>query len=247
MIQRYGFFAYFSDRPEAGYGFGMYSATHFVVMAAIVAFVWAVCLFYRRLDDTNRLKMVRIVAVVILLLELVQQISYPLFHDGVRVEYLPFHLCGILIFLGIIYAIKPSKSLGEIFYGIGLPGFVAALLFLNWWMYPIVNFYALKSFSTHALQIAFVLMLMTTGQIRPNWRKAWKPMAFIFGIAAPVYVLNLILDTNFLFINAGSPGSPLEAFIEAFGNPLFLVPYGALVVVVISLMYVPWLIIDRRK
>ncbi|MCL2377106.1 MAG: TIGR02206 family membrane protein [Defluviitaleaceae bacterium] len=247
MIQRYGFFAYFSDRPEAELGFGLYSVTHFVVLAIIAVFAWVVCIVYRRMDDINRLKMVRVIAVSVLVLEFAQQISYPIFHDGVRVEYLPFQLCGIMIFLGIVYAIKPNDTLGEIFYGLGLPGYVAALLFPNWDMYPIINFYAIKSFSTHALQIAFVLMLLAAGQIRPKARNAWKPMVFIALLAVPTYIFNIIFGTNFLFINAGSPGSPLEFLVDTFGNPLFLIPYAMLAAAVISLMYVPWFIIERRK
>ncbi|MCL2377104.1 MAG: YwaF family protein [Defluviitaleaceae bacterium] len=247
MIQRYGFFAYFSDRPDAGYGFGMYSVTHFVVLAVIAVIIAAMCIGYKRMDDASRLKMVRIIAYTLVVIEIMQVSSYPIFHDGFRVEYFSLHLCGIMIFVGLAYAIKPSETVGEILYAVGLPGYLAAFAFPNWTMYPLLNFYAIKAFTTHGLQIAFILMLIFAGQVRPSPSRAWKPLVFLVAIAIPIYILNLAIGTNFLYINSGSPGSPLEIFIDTFGSPLFLVPYAGLVVVVIALMYMPWYIIEKKK
>ncbi|MCL2377105.1 MAG: YwaF family protein [Defluviitaleaceae bacterium] len=247
MIQRYGFFAYFSDRPDAGYGFGLYSVAHFVILAAIAAITWAICLAYRRMDDTNRTKMMFTIAIIILVVEVAKVISYPIFHDGFRVEYTSLHLCGIMIFVGLIYAMRPSETLGEILYAVGLPGFIAALVFPNWTMYPLLNFYVFTSFTTHGLQIAFILMLIFAGQVRPSPRRAWKPAVFLVAIAIPIYALNLAIGTNFLYLNYGSPGSPLEILFDTFGSPLFLIPFAMLAAVIIAIMYVPWLIIEKKK
>jgi len=225
----------------------MYSVTHFVVLAIVAAIIWIMCLAYKRLDNTNRTKMIRIIAYTLVVIEIMQVISYPIFHDGFRPEYMSLHLCGIMIFVCFIYAIRPSETLGEIMYAVGLPGYLAAFAFPNWTMYPMFNFYSIKAFTTHGLQIAFILMLIFAGQVRPSPRRAWKSAVFLVAIAIPIYILNLVLGTNFLYINSGSPGSPLEIFIDAFGSPLFLVPYALLVAVVVVIMYIPWIIIEKKE
>jgi len=247
MIQRYGFFAYFSDRPDAGYGFGLYSIAHFVILAAIAAITWALCVAYRRLDGTNRSKLLLTVAIIILVVETLKVISHPIIHGGFRIEYTSLHLCGIMIFIGLAYVIRPNETLGELLYAVGLPGFIAALVFPNWTMYPLLNFYVFTSFTTHGLQIAFVLMLIFTSQVRPSPRRAWKSAVFLVAIAIPIYILNLAIGTNFLYLNSGSPGSPLEILVDTFGSPLFLIPYAMLAAVIIAIMYIPWIIIEKRE
>lgn len=231
-------------------GFTLFGVFHILVLILSAFLIWAICHVYKGLENTKRLKMIRIIAAVIVILELVQQFSFPILHGMVVIEYLPFQLCGLMIFVITIYAINPSRfgeTSGEILYALGLAGFAAALFFPNWTMYPIMNFYNLKSFAIHALQMSFVLMLVITGEIRPSLKKIRRPALFMAIAVPPLYVFNLIAGTNFMFINAGSPGSPLEVLVDVFGNPGFLIPYAGLVLLVLFFMYLPWYLKDRKS
>ena len=241
------FFAYDPAWYGSGGGFGMHSITHLTTIAVILAASVLISLFYRRLDETSRLKMVRIIMVIIVVLEIIQHVSFPVVHGFYVIEYMPFQLCGIMIFVAIFYSIKLNKTAGEILYAPGLAGFVAALFFPNWTEYPFINFYNLKSFTTHGLQIAFVLMLLVAGQVRPTPRSIWKSIAFLGAVGAPLYVLNYILGTNFLFLMYGPEGTPVKIFSDAFGSPLFLLPFAGLVVAVLVIMYLPWYFVEKRR
>ena len=231
-------------------GFTLFGFFHIAVLIISAMLIWGICHVYKGLEGSKRLVMMRLIVATILVLELVQQFSFPILHGMVVIGYLPLQLCGLMIFVITIYAINPGKfgeTTGEILYALGLAGFAAALFFPNWTMYPIMNFYNLKSFLIHALQMAFVLMLVISGEIRPSLKKIKRPVIFMAIVVPPIYVFNLVAGTNFMFVNAGSPGSPLEVLVDVFGNPGFLVPYAGLVVLVLLLMYLPWHIKERKS
>ena len=247
-IIRGGFFGYYGDLDYVG--FTLFGFFHIATLVFSVFLILAVCHIYKGLKSAKRLKMIRVIASIIVIMELVQQFSFPILHGMVVIEYLPFQLCGLMIIVITIYAISPDRfgeTAGEILYALGLAGFAAALIFPNWTMYPIMNFYNLKSFFIHGLQMAFVLMLVVSGEIRPSPKKIKRPVLFLAIVVPPIYIFNLIAGTNFMFVNAGSPGSPLEVLVDTFGNPGFLIPYAGLVVLVLFLMYLPWYLKDRRS
>ncbi|MDR1643213.1 MAG: TIGR02206 family membrane protein [Clostridiales bacterium] len=243
-----GFFAFLENTRAPGSGFKLFGPEHLIFLALIAVGIAVMCICYKRLDSVRRLSMMRITAVTILLMEAVKQVlvifqtmpNYPL---GV----LPFHLCGLSIFVEQIHAIKPNKTTGEILYSLGIPGAVAALLFCNWTMYPIFNFHGLQSFIIHGLHIAFPAMLIYGGDFRPRFSQIWRPALFLLIIVPPIYFLNKAIDTNFFFVNAGSEGSPLEILINLMGNPGFLVGFAGLLLVVWIIIYLPFIIIDSRK
>ena len=58
-------------------------------------------------------------------------------------------------------------------------------------------------------------------------------------VTPPIYLFNLRFGTNYFFLNAGSPGSPLEWLIARMGNPGFLLGYAAIALAVTAGMYLP--------
>jgi uncharacterized membrane protein YwaF len=90
-------------------------------------------------------------------------------------------------------------------------------------------------------------MQLKGGDIRPSLKRIWAPIVFLLVILPPVYWFNTRFDTNFFFINAGSPGSPLEILIELMGDKLFIVGYAGLLAVVWAAMYLPWVFIFRER
>ncbi len=243
-IVREGFFAFLEGAANPGDGFGLFGRQHLAVLAGLALLAALLCFVYIQLTYTERPVMLKALAWFIFGMELFKQATFPFLHGGYLATQLPLHLCGLSIFLQLIYAyyadLAIGKAVGEILYALCLPGAVAALVFANWSMYPIINYYSIHSFLIHTLHVAFTMMLLLSGELRPSARGLWKPAVFLLITVPPVYVLNGRLGTNFFFVNAGSPGSPLDLFINMFGVPWFLLPYAGLVLVLWFLMYLPW-------
>jgi len=242
MPVREGFFAFLEDVAATGDGFALMGGVHITMLGAMAALIAALCVIYKRQDEKGRSAMLKLIILIIFSMEAVKQLTFPLIHKWYWVGQLPLHLCGISIAIELAHAFFPSKATREILYSLCLPGAVAALLFCNWSMFPLWNFYCLQSFFIHALHVSFPLMLLVTGDLRPRAGQLWRVALFLAGVVPLVYLLNLRLSTNFFFVNAGSQGSPLEIFIEWAGNPGFLLPYAGLIAAIWLLMYAPWYI-----
>jgi uncharacterized membrane protein YwaF len=121
-----------------------------------------------------------------------------------------------------------------------------ALLFADWLIYPSLHFQSIHSFVMHGLLLGFVVMLLVSGELKPDPRLL--PMVFmglvIFLI--PIYYLNQKLYTNFFFLAYPSPGSPLVMFEEIAGSPGYIFVTMALLFVVWFMMYLPFLGKRRR-
>lgn len=152
-------------------------------------------------------------------------------------QYLPLHLCGIAIFLEALFAFFPCAFFGELTCVVCLPGAAAALLFPDWARYPTINFMNLHGFILHTILVLFPVLTMLSGKYLPKLRKIYMPLLF-FAAAAPIlYRINVWQNTNFMFLNWPSLGSPFETVYQNYGYGGYLAVFGGTVFVVILIMY----------
>lgn len=221
---------------EDGVGFAHFDLCHILWLAAFVVVTVGMCLLYRKSTPPRRRILRRTVAGLIVADELVK-LTFLLISGLWTKNYLPLHLCTINIFLIVAYVIKPSRMLGNFLYLICIPAALAALLFPTWTELPPANIMHLHSFSVHILLALFPIMLTVGGDIRPRVREVWKCVLLLVGMAVPVYVINRLLDTNYMFLMEAEAGNPLLLFENAFGN--HLIGYPILLAAVILVMYGP--------
>jgi len=101
------------------------------------------------------------------------------------------------------------------------------------------------SFTVHVLLFAYPVVLTAGGDIRPNARELPKCLLFLLALAVPIYGVNLLFGTNFMFLMRADDGNPLQIFETLLGNHLWGFPIiGA---AVLSVMYVPVHLWRRRK
>ncbi len=225
-----------SDTIPDGLGFSHFSAPHLLWLAALVA-ICVVCGFaYRRLDAVGRGRMRKAVALLLVADELFKLIPM-LIMDVFHVKYLPFQLCSINIFLIVWHAWKPGKTVGSFLYTVCIPGAVAAMLFPTWTKLPQWNYMLIHSFLAHILLILYPVMLTAAGEIRPRLREVPKCLALLLGLAGVALVLNLLWDTNFMFLMEADDGNPLVIFERLWGSHLLGFP--VIIAGVIFVMYAP--------
>ena len=233
-----------SDNIPEGVGFQAYGLTHILWLLAGVALWVGACLLYRRFSDSKRKIMLTILGAYIFLQEMVKNlvlVALGEFSWG----YLPFHLCGINILLIAFDVIKQTKVVRSFLYYFAIPGAALALLFPNWTKMPVWNFFHLHSFTIHILLVLYPLLLVTTRQAATDLKSAIRGTLLLVAMAIPVYGLNLLWGTNFMFLMKPDSGNPLELFEKLLGSHLWGFPI--LLPVVIAVMYVPTLIFRKRK
>lgn len=237
--------------PEAflpdGVGFELYGKEHLIWLGVLAVMCAAMVIGYKKMDSSGRLRFARITATGLLALEILRDL-YVIACGGWMWEYLPLHPCSFTMFFMVLWAWKPRWIWGQLMYGYGLVGALAALLFCNWTYQPIWQFQTIYSFLFHGVLVGWILMLLIAGDIRPAGKGYFVSIAFL-AIAAPIAtaVNYLLPGCNFFFTYAGSIGSPLEVLIILFGQPWWLAAYALLALVLVGLEFLPWFLAERRK
>lgn len=223
----------------------LYGRVHLTWLAVILVASLLISLVYRALKPRQRTRFKRGMAIFIVLFELLRQLIY--LQLG-RYEWglLPLHLCGITEVTIFVYAFTNHKIVKESLYALGMVGALMALLFADWLIYPVLHFQSIHSFIAHGALFTFVLMLLVSGELKPNPSQLPAVFMALVVFMVPLYFLNHLLDTNFFFLNYPSPGSPLVLFENWVGNPGYIGLTLVLLLVVWLLMYLPFLRTKRR-
>ncbi len=221
--------------PE-GVGFAHFDGLHLSWLAAFVLFTAAVSILYRRQKSEIRARMRKAMALVIVGDELFKMTMLTI---GGRYlpTYLPLHLCSVNIILIAIHAWKPGETLDNFLYAVGIPGALAALLFPTWVELPLGNFMHIHSFTVHILLAAYPIMVLSGGDLRPDWKQIPRCLALLTILAVVAGFVNDLFDTNFMFLESAGKGNPLYLFKQAFGD--HRVGFAVLIPAVLVVMYGP--------
>lgn len=238
---------YFFDSLEtipAGVGFTMYDACHLSWLAAFVIFTVAACLIYKKSSAQKR-HQIRILFVILLWIDEIIKTLGLMAIDAYLPKYLPFQLCSINIFVITLHALKQNKICGIYLYTVCIPAALCALLFPIWTALPVANYMHLHSFTIHILLAAYPIMLTFAGDIRPETKAIPHCLALLAAIAVPVYGINLLLDTNFMFLMHPDVGNPLSWFETNWGNHRYGFP--VMISGILLVMYLPVYILEKRR
>lgn len=219
-------------------------ARHLVTLALYIGFAALSCKLYKAADEKKRAQLRGLFAVLLLADEAFKQIGLQI-GGNFNWDYLPLHLCSINIFLIALYAWKPSRLLDNFLYFICIPAATAALLFPTWTSLPAANFMFWHSTSVHILLAAYPIMLFSGGDIRPSVRYMGKCFLLLLAMAVPIYCVNLLLDTNFMFLMYAPDGNPLAWFRDHVGY--HWIGFPVLLVAVFALMDVPIMLKKRKE
>ena len=233
-----------SEKIPEGVGFQAYGLTHILWLLAGLIFCVAMCILYRRLRAGKQKRMLTILGAYIFLQELAKDIVLLVLGEF-DWGYLPFHLCGINILLIAFDTLKQTKPVRCFLYYFAIPGAMLALLFPNWTKMPLWNFFHIHSFTIHILLVLYPLLLVTTGQVATDLKSALKGVALLVAMAIPVYGLNLLWGTNFMFLMEPDSGNPLELFQKLLGSHLWGFPI--LLPLVVAVMYIPIFLLKKKK
>jgi hypothetical integral membrane protein (TIGR02206 family) len=211
---------------------------HLVTLVGLAIGIAVLVRAYGRTGTARRLVMRRVVGISAFGLEVFREVAYAVqgFYEPAL---MPLHLCAVATICAGIDAVKANSWSREYLYALGLWGPACALLFPDWAGQPWFNLYTWQAFVIHALLIAYILMILVSGEFRPDPRRLWKAVVImVAAIAASVWA-NHVWGTNFWFLNVGSPGSPLEP-IQQLTGPWYIPVLVALLAIIWTVMYLPW-------
>lgn len=226
------------DTVAPGYESGVFTPTHLTVLTLELLFIALMAVLFVRSAPQRRGKILFSLATFVILNEILKDL-YLLALGELQWMHMPLHLCGINVLAITAYQWSKKKKLAEWLYAMSLPGGLVALISPDWSKLPVLNIMYLQTNTIHTALVLFPILLLLSG-FRPSGRRFLSIAPILFLIAALIYPLNKILETNFLFLNWAPIGTPFAAFEELLGNPGYLLAFGALLLFVWLLMYLPW-------
>lgn len=238
------YFWYTSDTIPKGVGFSHFDGLHLSWLAVCVIICIVISLVYRKLNENSRRVFKKSVAFLLIADELFKLI--PMLIMGVfDVKYLPFQLCSINLFVIARHAWKPNKQLDNFLYTVCIPGAAAALLFPTWTKLPALNYMSIHSFTVHILLVLYPVVLTAAGEIKPQLKEVPKSLLLLAALACVALALNLLWDTNFMFLMKADKGNPLYWFGQNWGSHLLGFP--VLITAVIIVMHAPIVLYRKLK
>ena len=234
------FFTYDEYLPD-NVGIELYGGGHICWLILSLFFCIALCRCYSSLTSDRKRRLMRIATASLMLVGEAVRTAALVCSGLYSISFLPLHLCSLALFFSFYHAVFGGKILGDFLYSLCLPGAACALLFPDWTAYPLMNLLSINAFLNHILLVAYPLMLVAGKDLKPDFRNLPKCAGIIICIALPIYFFNKLLDTNYLFLNWPSPGSPLEIFANLLGDPAYLLGYIPMLLTVWSCLYIPTL------
>ena len=229
---------YFFETTETigkGLGFKHFDLLHitWLIFAAVISVTLS--FFYQKSNEKTR-KLLRIILAGLLLADELYKYIGLIIGGNFTPKYLPLHLCSINIFIIAIHAFKPSKMLDNFLYSVCMTTSLAALLFPTWTKLPLANFMHIHSFTVHILLFLYPLILTVSGDIKPDAKKIPHCLLLLSILTVPAYIVNVLYDTNFMFLMSAGKTNPLYVFKNLLGNHLWGYPiYGTLIFTVMYL------------
>lgn len=241
------FFSYDTDIP-AGLGVQNFTPTHFTWLAMVFVLMVIGALAYRRLETDGRRRVMKTMAITILLLEVARNIwAIAIGHYNLQ-KMLPLHLCGIMIFVYLLAVFTDKRIFKELAYCTGLPGALMALLTPEQPNgYPFLNFQYLQSIVIHSLIVMVPFLMVFADGFRPNIK--YLPQCFLWLCALTLFDagVNWLVGSNYMFICKAPPQTPIELYDKWVGHPWYVGLLLLTLAFVWTLMILPWEIGRARR
>lgn len=219
--------------------FERFSPEHIGTLLVIAIAITIGLLLIRKGSDKSVQTLSRILSVLVLLGEIIQDIL--LIRDGGNlIEFLPLHLCNLGIFVNLAAAFSKGKIqsfFAEISVVLIMPGTAGALIFPDWTYRPFWSYLPLLCFFTHSLLLFIPLMFLVMKKAQVSFRHFWYSYLFLLVVTPPIYLLDKRTGVNYMFLLYPIESTPLEWINNLFGGNYYILGLGLLVTVILAIEY----------
>ena len=219
--------------------FERFSPEHIGTLLVIAIAITIGLLLIRKGSDKSVQTLSRILPVLVLLGEIIQDIL--LIRDGGNlIEFLPLHLCNLGIFVNLAAAFSKGKIqsfFAEISVVLIMPGTAGALIFPDWTYRPFWSYLPLLCFFTHSLLLFIPLMFLVMKKAQVSFRHFWYSYLFLLVVTPPIYLLDKRTGVNYMFLLYPIESTPLEWIKNLFGGNYYILGLGLLVTVILAIEY----------
>lgn len=221
-------------------GFQTFGPPHLVAMALTVALPVLLSLIAKRAGPRTASAVGFVLAVLILGNELIHW-GYRITGYGLDIflrYFLPFHLCGIAIFLTSITLLFRNQKVYEIAYFWGLVGSANAVVTPGNLSVDFPQYRFFQYFISHSGIVAGVLYATWGLNLRPTLNGLFRAFVGLHVLAAVVAVVNYLCDSNYMYLSEPPWGTVSPFFFLPW--PWYLAVLDLVGLAMFSLVYAPF-------
>lgn len=158
---------------------------------------------------------------------------------------LPLHLCSISGWLSVIMLLTGNYRAYEFAFFLGLGGATQALITPEVGCYGFPHFRALQSFAKHGGIVVAALYMTIVEGYRPTARSLRTVVLWMAPYTVAVFLLNLALGSNYLYLAAKPEFPTLIGFLPPW--PWYVPELALIALAVVCALYLPFWISDHRR
>ena len=213
--------------------FVLFGGVHLIALGLIAA----TCIGVARLPrSTGVSHTAQFIAYSLLVLVLFKPVLFISFYGEPWAQSLPLALCRINEFLVIVLLLKRSHRIFEISYFLTV-GSIAALLMPDLpFSFPDPKF--ILFFLSHGLAVVAMVYAVFDYGFRPTLGSVRKVLIFLGVYTALIAGMNVLLDSNYLFLRAKPQGASVLDYLGPW--PIYVIALIALAIGLCYLCYLPF-------
>lgn len=224
------------------YHYQMFGPGHLTSIALLFAAGIIIIYLGTKLVTEKRIKQFAILLSLCLVIPEIPDLLYRTFFllEPVK-DNLPLHLCGVSLYITAFALVLKKQILFEIAYFWGLGGAIMAILSPGDIFYfpHILN---IIFYTSHGLIIIGVLFMVIVLKFRPTFSSLFRVCVINIAYVFLIYPLNILLDTNYLFLRFKPKGATLINHMGPW--PVYVIAMLALGFAFYLILYIPFLTKD---
>jgi hypothetical integral membrane protein (TIGR02206 family) len=223
--------------PDYGRPFELFGPAHILTMLAM-ALVGFVAIRAGKQGDESLRRRLRWWMVAVFVFWMIEWQVWHLVTDLWTVRrQLPLHMCGIMIWVAVYGLATQDRRVFPLIYFFGIAGSMQAVLTPDTLFdFPHIRFF--NTLVSHGLLVIAGLWIVAVEGFRPTWRDLLVSIIVLNVYAAAVYLVNVAIGANYLFVvDKPATASLLDFFPDW---PWYLPILEVIVIVVLTAMCWPF-------
>ena len=179
-----------------------FSVPHIIYMVLIFGMIVGAWLLLRKKSDTVKTQALRILCYGIVISYLSDFFVHEFVYGGLNTDKLPFHICTVLCPLAAFAQFNRNGK--RIMEPVAMLAVLAPMMYLCYpasigdgepWCYQ-----AVQTMFYHGVLMAWGILTLALGAVKPNIRCIWKSGVLLAGITLWAKLGNLLLQHNWFFL-----------------------------------------------
>lgn len=231
-------------RNYTGAPFELYGTGHLIALAVIAIFCFSF-LYFRNIWGEKEKKIFRYSVAICLVVNEIGFHAWAAYWGIWTIQImLPLHLSSVMVWASFFMLFTKNYNIYEMTYFLGIGGAMQALLTPDASGYGFPHFRAFNTFIAHGLLVAIPIYMTVVEGFRPTLQSIKRVFIWTNIYMIPIFFLNLAIGSNYLFI-AHKPGFPtLLDMLSPW--PWYILQLEVIGLAILFLLYLPFLIKDRR-